>query len=163
MKGRLMEIQMFALTVLCIVVTATAVTAQDTKLPNVVILATGTAIAGAAETGTSAGCRSDQAGVDILLAAVPDLAKLANCGGVQIANVGSQNITDDVWLELAKRINELAKADVDGIVVTHGTDTMEETAYFLHLVAHTDKPVVMTGAMRPSTAMSAECTSPERR
>ena len=94
--------------------------------------------------------------MDVLLAAVPDLAKLADCTGEQIANVGSQNMNDEVWLALAKRINELAKTDIDGIVVTHGTDTMEETSYFLNLVSITDKPVVLTGSMRPSTAMSAD-------
>jgi L-asparaginase len=137
-------------------VLAVLVAAQDSKLPDVVILATGGTIAGAAETGTAAGYQSGQVAVDVLLAAVPDLAKLANCKGEQIANVGSQNMSDEIWLKLAKRINELVKTDIDGIVITHGTDTMEETAYFLNLVAHTDKPVVMTGSMRPSTAMSAD-------
>jgi L-asparaginase len=125
-------------------------------LPKVVILATGGTIAGSAETETTAGYQSGQVGVDVLLAAVPDLAKLADCTGEQIANVGSQNMNDEVWLALAKRINELAKTDVDGIVITHGTDTMEETSYFLNLVSITDKPVVLTGSMRPSTAMSAD-------
>ena len=87
---------------------------------------------------------------------MPDLAKNADCTGEQIANVGSQNMNDEVWLALAKRINELAKTDIDGIVITHGTDTMEETSYFLNLVCITDKPVVLTGSMRPSTAMSAD-------
>ncbi len=125
-------------------------------LPKVVILATGGTIAGSAETETTAGYQSGQVGVDVLLAAVPDLAKLADCTGEQIANVGSQNMNDEVWLALAKRINELAKTDIDGIVITHGTDTMEETSYFLNLVSITDKPVVLTGSMRPSTAMSAD-------
>ena len=125
-------------------------------LPKVVILATGGTIAGSAETETTAGYQSGQVGVDVLLAAVPDLAKIADCTGEQIANVGSQNMNDEVWLALAKRINELAKTDIDGIVVTHGTDTMEETSYFLNLVCITDKPVVLTGSMRPSTAMSAD-------
>jgi L-asparaginase len=62
-----------------------------------------------------------------------------------------------IWLDLANRINELfANEDVDGIVITHGTDTQEETAYFLNLVVKSDKPVVLTGSMRPSTALSAE-------
>ena len=125
-------------------------------LPKVVILATGGTIAGSAETETTAGYQSGQVGVDVLLAAVPDLAKIADCSGEQIANVGSQNMNDEVWLALAKRINELAKTDIAGIVITHGTDTMEETSYFLNLVSITDKPVVLTGSMRPSTAMSAD-------
>jgi L-asparaginase len=125
-------------------------------LPKVVILATGGTIAGSAETETTAGYQSGQVGVDALLAAVPELSKIADCTGEQIANVGSQNMNDEVWLALAKRINELAKTDIAGIVITHGTDTMEETSYFLNLVAITDKPVVLTGSMRPSTAMSAD-------
>jgi len=66
-------------------------------------------------------------------------------------------MNDEVWLKLGKRVNELlAKPDVTGIAITHGTDTMEETSYFLNLVVHSDKPVVLTGSMRPSTAMSAD-------
>jgi L-asparaginase len=66
-------------------------------------------------------------------------------------------MNDEVWLKLARRVNEiLAKPDVDGIVITHGTDTIEETGYFLNLVVKSRKPVVMTAAMRPSTALSAD-------
>ena len=83
--------------------------------------------------------------------------KIANVTGEQIVKIGSQDMNDAVWLTLAKRINELLKrGDVDGIVVTHGTDTMEETAFFLNLTVKSDKPVVLVGAMRPSTAMSAD-------
>ncbi|MEO8149898.1 MAG: type II asparaginase, partial [Bacteroidia bacterium] len=86
-----------------------------------------------------------------------NIRKLANLKGEQTANVGSQDMSVAVWITLANRINELlASADVDGIVVTHGTDTQEETAYFLNLVVKSDKPVVLTGSMRPSTALSAE-------
>lgn len=127
------------------------------KKPNIVILATGGTIAGAAATGTQAGYTSGAVTIDAMMAAVPGIKDLANIKGEQISNVGSQDMSFDIMLALAKRINELAtKPDVDGIVITHGTDTMEETAYFLNLVVKTDKPVVMVGSMRPSTAVSAD-------
>ena len=130
---------------------------QAGELPNIVILATGGTIAGSAETNVQAGYTSGQVGVEILINAVPQLKKIAHVRGEQISNIGSQNMNDAIWLKLAKRINQLAKQeDVDGIVITHGTDTMEETAYFLNLTVHTRKPVVMTGSMRPSTALSAD-------
>jgi L-asparaginase len=92
-----------------------------------------------------------------MLDAVPGIKNLATVKGEQIANVGSQDMTFDIMLTLARRINVLlSQKDVDGIVVTHGTDTMEETAFFLNLVVKSDKPVVMVGSMRPSTAISAD-------
>jgi L-asparaginase len=131
--------------------------AQAKKLPNVVILATGGTIAGAASTGTQASYTSGAVTIDAMLAAVPGIRDLANIKGEQISNVGSQDITLEIALTLAKRINVLlAQNDVDGIVVTHGTDTMEETAYFLNLVVKSEKPVVLVGSMRPSTAVSAD-------
>ncbi|HEU0253840.1 MAG TPA: type II asparaginase [Pyrinomonadaceae bacterium] len=124
---------------------------------NVVILATGGTIAGAAATGTQSGYQSGAVTIDAMIAAVPGIRDLANIKGEQISNVGSQDMSFDIMLTLAKRINELgAKNDVDGIVITHGTDTMEETAFFLNLVVKTEKPVVMVGSMRPSTAVSAD-------
>jgi L-asparaginase len=96
-------------------------------------------------------------GVEQLLAAVPQAKKLANLKGEQISNIGSQDMNDEVWLKLGRRVNELlASIDVDGIVITHGTDTIEETAFFLNLVVKSRKPVVLTAAMRPSTALSAD-------
>jgi L-asparaginase len=96
-------------------------------------------------------------GVDQLLAAVPQTKKLAMLRGEQVANIGSQDMNDEVWLKLARRVNDLAAMpEVNGVVITHGTDTIEETAYFLNLVVKTRKPVVMTAAMRPSTALSAD-------
>ena len=104
-------------------------------LPNVVVLATGGTIAGAAASDVQAGYTSGQVGVEQLLAAVPQAKKLANLRGEQISNIGSQDMNDEVWLKLARRINELtAMPNVDGIVITHGTDTIEETSYFLNLV-----------------------------
>jgi L-asparaginase len=126
-------------------------------LPQVVVLATGGTIAGAAATDVQAGYTSGQVRVEQLLAAVPQAKKLARLRGEQISNIGSQDMNDEVWLKLARRINELvAIPDVDGVVITHGTDTIEETAYFLNLVVKSKKAVVLTASMRPSTALSAD-------
>jgi len=145
------------LTILLIALIYPNAFAQNNDLPNVVILATGGTIAGSAETGTQAGYTSGKVGIDAMIDAVPGIRELANITGEQTANVGSQDMSVEIWLLLANRINELlASDDVDGIVITHGTDTQEETAYFLNLVVNSDKPVVTTGSMRPSTAVSAE-------
>src|SRR5512134_1884666 len=146
----------FALVALLAVVSWQNAIAQEKKLPNVTILATGGTIAGAAATGTQAGYTSGAVTIDAMLAAVPGIKDLANVKGEQISNVGSQDMSFDIMLKLAKRINELLAGDVDGIVITHGTDTMEETAYFLNLVVKSDKPVVLVGSMRPSTSLSAD-------
>jgi L-asparaginase len=131
--------------------------ANAQKKPNIVILATGGTIAGAAASGTQSGYTSGAVTIDAMVAAVPGIEKLATIKGEQVSNVGSQDMSFEILLKVAKRINELAKqSDVDGIVITHGTDTMEESAYFLNLTAKTDKPVVMVGSMRPSTAVSAD-------
>jgi len=127
------------------------------RKPNITILATGGTIAGAASTGTQSGYRSGAVTIDAMVAAVPGISELATIKGEQISNVGSQDMSFDILLKVAKRINELARApEVDGIVVTHGTDTLEESAFFLNLTVKTDKPVVMVGSMRPSTAVSAD-------
>src|SRR5215207_8423181 len=124
---------------------------------RVVVLATGGTIAGAAESDVQAGYKSGQVGVEQLLGAVPQASKLARLRGEQIANIGSQDMNDEVWMKLAARVNALAAMpDVNGIVITHGTDTIEETAYFLNLVVKSRKPVVLTAAMRPATALSAD-------
>ena len=125
--------------------------------PNVYILATGGTIAGQGVSSTQTNYHAGGVAIQTLIDAVPAMTNIANITGEQVVNIGSQDMTVDVWLTLANRINELlAKDDVDGIVVTHGTDTMEETAYFLNLTVKSDKPVVLTGAMRASTAISAD-------
>jgi L-asparaginase len=127
------------------------------KKPNIVILATGGTIAGAAATGTQSAYKSGAVTIDAMVAAVPGIAELANIKGEQVSNVGSQDMSFQILLTVAKRINELAKSsDVDGIVITHGTDTLEDSAFFLNMAVKTDKPVVMVASMRPSTAVSAD-------
>src|SRR5258708_5336620 len=119
-------------------------------------LTPGTAFTMAAS-GTQSSYTSGAVTIDAMVNAVPGVKDLANLRGEQVANVGSQDISFDIMLKLANRINQLFRTnDVDGIVVTHGTDTMEETAYFLNLTVKSDKPVVMVGSMRPSTAVSAD-------
>ncbi len=125
--------------------------------PNVVILATGGTIAGAQPKPGEAGYKAGAFSVDALIQAVPGMKDLANVTGEQIASIGSQDMNDEVWIRLARRVNELqARPDVAGIVITHGTDTLEETGSFLDLVVKGDKPVVLVGSMRPATAISAD-------
>ena len=128
------------------------------KLANVVILATGGTIAGAgASAANSATYQAAKVGIDQLIAGVPELSQLANVRGEQVMQIASESITNDNLLQLGRRVAELADSkDVDGIVITHGTDTLEETAYFLNLVEKTDKPIIVVGSMRPGTAMSAD-------
>ena len=97
--------------------------------------------------------------VDKLIAGVPELADIANVRGEQVFQIASESFTNEKLLTLAKRVSALAKdPGVDGIVITHGTDTLEQTSFFLTLVVHTDKPIVVVGSMRPGTAMSADGT-----
>lgn len=141
------------LTVLALVMT-TVVMAQK---PKIRILATGGTIAGVSSSAVSSAYGAGKVGVDALIAAVPQIKDVADVSGEQIVNIGSQDMNDAVWLKLAKRINELLNQEgYDGVLITHGTDTMEETAYFLSLTVHSDKPVVLVGSMRPSTAISAD-------
>ena len=136
----------------------TALAREAGKLANVTILATGGTIAGTGATSTTTvGYTAATVGVQRLIEAVPELKKVANVKGEQVFQIASENMNNEYWLKLAKRINELlGKSEVDGIVITHGTDTIEETAYFLNLVVKSRKPVVIVGAMRPSTAISAD-------
>ena len=134
---------------------ATGLLAAD--LPRVSVLATGGTIAGAQASATDYGYKSGAYDVNSLLKAVPNLDKLAVITGEQVANIGSQDMNDEIWLKLAKRLNAvLAAPGTDGVLITHGTDTLEETSYFLSLVTKSDKPVVMVGSMRPATATSAD-------
>ena len=127
---------------------------------NIVVLATGGTIAGAgASAANSATYQAAKVPVDKLIAGVPELADIANVRGEQVFQIASESFTNEKLVTLAKRVAALAKdPGVDGIVITHGTDTLEETSFFLTLTVHTDKPIVVVGSMRPGTAMSDDGT-----
>ena len=139
------QIKKLGLVVVTLLLSATMAFAAK---PNIHILATGGTIAGTGSSATGTSYTAGQVAIGALLDAVPEIKDIANVTGEQIVRIG---------LTLANKINELFKRpDIDGIVITHGTDTMEETAYFLNLTVKSDKPVVLVGAMRPSTALSAD-------
>lgn len=127
------------------------------NLKNITILATGGTIAGKGAAADQANYDPAKITADELVDSVEGIRKLANIKAEQVLSIGSQNIQDSDWLKLAKRCDELLKKDdVDGVVITHGTDTLEETAYFLNLVIDSGKPVVLVGSMRPGTALGAD-------
>lgn len=131
---------------------------RERLLPRITIVAVGGTIAGkASHAAQTTQYDPGVVSVDSLIEAVPQIRSLADVSGYQAANIPSFALTNDVLLSLAAEVNErLASDTCDGIVITHGTDTLEETAYFLHLTVKSEKPVVIVGAMRPSTAISAD-------
>lgn len=135
----------------------TVFTAVAQQKPRIIILATGGTIAGAGHSADRAGYTAGKIPVSDLIGSIPSAKDIADITGEQISSVGSQDMTLEIWKKLATRINEIfAKGEADGIVITHGTDTQEETAYFLDLVVPHNNPVVLTGSMRASTAISAD-------
>lgn len=129
----------------------------NSSLPNVTIFATGGTIASQGSSNTQTVGYQVGLGVQQLVDAVPEVLNISNVAGYQISNVDSGSINQTISLKLAHKINEeLAKDHVSGVVVTHGTDTLEETAFFLQLAVNSSKPVVVVGAMRPATALSAD-------
>lgn len=132
--------------------------AQAAEKPNIRIIGTGGTIAGVGSSSTNVSAyKSSVVPVDQLMAAVPAIMDVANVTGEQIFQIGSESFDNPHLLKLAHRVSELLKSDdVDGIVITHGTDTLEETSYFLNLTLKSEKPVVLVGATRPSSAMSAD-------
>lgn len=127
------------------------------RRPNIYVLATGGTIAGAGSSTTGSSYTAGQVAINELISAVPELNEIAHITGEQIVKIGSQDMSDEVWLKLANYLNTLLKRqDVDGVVITHGTDTMEETAFFLNLTVKSNKPIILTGAMRASTSLSAD-------
>ncbi len=131
---------------------------RDSSKKKVVILATGGTIAGVGEEGKTAGYKPGALSANEIISAIPELTSgNIDIEAIQICNVNSDDITDSIWISLANEINTRACDDnVAGFVITHGTDTLEETAYFLNLTVKTDKPVVLTGSMRPASSLSAD-------
>ncbi len=126
--------------------------------PTIVIVSTGGTIVSSGQSETQlTGYSIKDLKVDDLIKAVPSLSQIAKIRVCPVCNIPSSCINEAVWFKLALAVQNLADTpDVDGVVITHGTDTMEETAFFLNLVLKTDKPVILTGAMRPATALSAD-------
>ena len=144
-------------TIAGLVLAAGLATAQS-ELPHVLVIATGGTIAGEqGEPGTLGGYDIKKS-VNEVVALVPEVKKYAQIETEQFSNVSSPNITPDHWLQLARRINAVLekRADLAGIVITHGTDRLEETAFFLHLTVRSEKPVVVVGAQRPPTGISPD-------
>lgn len=124
---------------------------------NIVILATGGTISGAGASSTGASYSPGKIDIDQVVKTIPGITKLAGIKAEQIMQVASQDMTSATWLEISKKVNEmLVMRAVEGVVITHGTDTIEETAYFLNLTVKSKKPVVIVGSMRPGTSLSAD-------
>ncbi|WRA06545.1 type II asparaginase [Helicobacter pylori] len=128
------------------------------NLPTIALLATGGTIAGSGASASSGSYKSGELGIKELLKSIPNhLIEIARIQGEQISNIGSQDMNEEVWFKLAKRAQELLDdSRIQGVVITHGTDTLEESAYFLNLVLRSTKPVVLVGAMRNATSLSAD-------
>lgn len=141
------------LTVMAVVMPAAAMAQK----PRACIIAAGETIAGVSASSTDSAYGAGQAGILSLTEAVPQGKGIADVTGGQLANADSQDMNDEVWLKLAKRVDDLLNREgYDGVLITHGTDTMEDTVCLLSLTVHSDKPVVLVGAMRPSTAAFAD-------
>lgn len=129
------------------------------ELPLVYVLGTGGTIQSKGDTRmTLNDYRAGRYDISELIEALPEIQDVAQVEAMQVTNIGSPSMTADIWKELADKINTLAaeNEDIAGFVLTHGTNTLEETAFFLHLTVKTDRPVVLVGAQRPATAISGD-------
>ena len=156
-----MNLKHFVSLCACVILTASNATLDGqnhSDLPKVLVVATGGTIAGQQDEPGTLGRYEITRTADDIVNSVPTLSRYATVETEQFANIRSPSITPKHWLSLAKRLNQLfiTKPDLAGIVVTHGTDRLEETAFFLHLSIRSEKPVVIVGAQRPSTGISAD-------
>ncbi len=138
---------------------ATAQPSDSTPRPKVLVIATGGTIAGVQDApGTLGDYRAGTLTAEQILASVPTLSKFARVETEQFSNVASSFITPAQWVALSRRIDEVfrTRPDLAGVVVTHGTDRLEETAFFLYLTVHSEKPVIVVGAQRPATGISPD-------
>ena len=133
-----------------------AISNSDSPRPRIIVAGTGGTIAGRGAEGSTSSYDAAIMRIQDIIAAVPDLEGLADIRGEQIMNLPSKNMTDGDMIEIARSVSRFAASEADGVVVTHGTDTIEETAYYLNLTVKTAKPIVLVGAMRPSTSLSAD-------
>ncbi len=130
---------------------------MDETMPrHIHLIATGGTIAGTGQAGKTSGYEAGSLPVRSLLDTLPPLPEDLQLTAEQLCSIDSNEVDSALWLRLARHINHLAQTDIDGFVITHSTDTMDETSYFLNLTVKTEKPVILTGAMRPSTAASAD-------
>ena len=126
-------------------------------MKTIAIVATGGTIAGTGKKGKTAAYHAGEIDIDSIIETIPEINEVAHIKEYQLMNIDSNEMTHEKWLILKNNIEEILSDDtIDGAVVTHGTDTLDETAYFLTLTLNTPKPVVLTGAMRPATATSAD-------
>ncbi len=129
---------------------------SEARRATIIVAGTGGTIAGRGTAGNTSSYDAAILRIEDIVASVPDLDRLADIRGEQIMNLPSKNMTDRDMIEIAKNVARFVASDAHGVVVTHGTDTIEETAYFLNLTIKTAKPIVLVGAMRPSTSLSAD-------
>ena len=125
--------------------------------PNIMVLATGGTIAGSGDSAIKSSYTAGKLPVNKLFENIPEATDLATINYEQVVNMSSHEFNSDILLNIAKRVNALIKQDdIDSIIITHGTDTLEETAYFLNLTINSNKPIVIIGSMRPSSSISAD-------
>lgn len=158
MKNVISTLTRVALTVVLCQIASAALAQQTPTLPKVRVVATGGTIAGEQREPGTLGGYDIKKSVNEIVSLIPNVQRYAQVETEQFSNVASPSITPDHWLRLAQRINTIFKErpDLSGIVVTHGTARLEETAFFLYLTVKSDRPVVVVGAQRPPTGISPD-------